>query len=149
MSDSHSPDQAALWFGVPVTRMSRTGQAWLWWAALLAWASVILWLSTLPPRTLPDTAFLLSDKVNHLLAYAVGGWLAASALRASRPAIGRVTAAVVAIGLIAAFGVLDEAVQTLTPGRTGLDAADWAADVIGASTGALLTAPRRRRSRLP
>ena len=58
-------------------------------------------------------------------------------IRASAPAR--------AVVLIAAFGVLDETVQTMTPGRTGGDLRDWIADVIGAVIGALLSLTTHRR----
>ncbi len=66
-------------------RTSRPRLALILYAALLCWAIAILWLSSLTPRELPDSAFLLWDKLNHVLAFAVGGWLAATALRVSRP----------------------------------------------------------------
>ncbi len=81
------------------------------------------------------------DKINHFVAYAAGGWLAASALRVSRPDAKTATLLVLAVVLVAAFGALDEAVQTLTPGRSGADVDDWAADVLGATAGALLSLP--------
>jgi VanZ family protein len=94
---------------------------------------------------LPEGAFLLWDKLNHVLAFAVGGWLAATALRVSRPTMPVAGAVAAAIVLIAAFGVVDETVQTLTPGRTGGDLRDWIADVIGAVFGALLSLFTHRR----
>mgnify|MGYP000891450018 FL=1 len=127
-----------MWFGGRVTRRT-LGR--LLWAALAAWACGILVLSSLTPQELPAAAFLFWDKVNHFVAYAVGGWLAASALRVSRPRAQTVTLLLLAVLLAAAFGVLDEAVQTLTPGRSGGDAGDWLADVLGATAGALLTLP--------
>ena len=119
--------------------------SWLIWAALVCWACVILWLSSLRPDELPEAAFLFWDKVNHFVAYAVGGWLAASALRVSRPRTGRTTVLILAVLLIATFGVLDEALQTLIPGRTGGAADDWMADVLGAAVGALLSLRRTPR----
>lgn len=115
------------------------------YAALLCWAIAILWLSSLTPRELPDSAFLLWDKLNHLLAFAVGGWLAATALRVTRPTMPVAGALAAAVVLIAAFGVLDETVQTLTPGRSGGNLGDWVADVIGAVLGSLLSVPTYRR----
>jgi VanZ family protein len=120
--------------------------SWLIWAALVCWACVILWLSSLPPEELPEAAFLFWDKVNHFVAYAVGGWLAASALQVSRPRNSRTTVLILAVLLIATFGVLDEALQTLTPGRTGGAADDWMADVLGAAVGALLRLRRTPRT---
>lgn len=115
------------------------------YVALLCWAIAILWLSSLTPRELPESAFLLWDKLNHVLAFAVGGWLAATALRVSRPTMPVTGALTAAIILISAFGVVDETVQTLTPGRTGGDLRDWIADVIGAVIGALLSLSTHRR----
>ena len=118
----------------------------LLWAALICWALLILWLSSLTPRELPEAAFMFWDKVNHFLAFTLGGWLAASALRASRPRSGVVGALVGAVVLIGAFGALDEMLQTLTPGRSGADLSDWIADVLGAAAGALLTLTARART---
>jgi VanZ family protein len=95
----------------------------------------------LTPRELPEAAFLFWDKLNHVAAYAVGGWLAAAALRTSSP---RTPVALLLLGavlLVAAFGILDEAFQALTPGRTGGDVDDWVADLLGAAAGAALTLP--------
>jgi len=38
-------------------------------------------------RELPDAAFMFCDKANPFVAYALGGWLAASALRVSRSVV--------------------------------------------------------------
>lgn len=140
-----------MWFG---SRVSRRRFASLLWLGLLCWAGVILWLSSLSPDELPDAAFMFWDKVNHFAAFAAGGWLAAAALHVTRPRGRTATTLVLAVLLIAAFGVLDEALQTLTPGRTGGDVDDWVADVLGATAGALLTLPAlprlmRRRGAQP
>lgn len=136
--------QARNWWRDP---MSHSGFARLLWVALACWAAGILWLSSLTPEELPDAAFLFWDKVNHFASYAIGGWLAASALRVSRPQGSLATALIAAVVIVAAFGALDEAIQTLTPGRSGGDVEDWVADVLGATTGALMTLPRRLRLR--
>jgi len=120
--------------------------ATLLWVALICWAAAILYLSSLNPDQLPDSAFLFWDKVNHFAAFAVGGWLAALALRTSLPRTPGVRIVVLAVILIAAFGVLDEALQTFTPGRTGADISDWTADVLGASAGALASLRQGTRS---
>lgn len=121
--------------------MTRRTLSRLLWAALAVWACAILALSSLTPQELPEAAFLFWDKVNHFLAYAVGGWLAACALRVSKPRARTTKLLVLAVLLVAAFGVFDEAVQTLTPGRSGADVDDWVADALGATAGALLTLP--------
>lgn len=115
------------------------------YGALLCWAAGILWLSSLTPDELPDQAFLPWDKLSHVLAFALGGWLAATALRVSRPALSVPGAVIAAVGAIAAFGVLDEVVQTFTPGRTGGDLRDWIADVVGAVIGASVSLLTQRR----
>lgn len=124
--------------------MSRRRYARVWWAALLLWACAILWLSSLTPDELPRAAFVLWDKVNHVAAFALGGWLAARALHTSTPTLRNTRVVALAVLLIAAFGVLDEAVQAFTPGRTGADLYDWIADVLGAITGALLSLSAHR-----
>lgn len=130
--------------------MPRRTLATILWVALFCWACSILWLSSLSPPQLPDAAFLLSDKVNHFIAFAVGGWLAASALRVSRPQAAIAGRIILAVIIIAAFGALDETVQTFTPGRSGRNIHDWIADFLGAVAGALLIlAPRFRRVRQP
>jgi VanZ family protein len=119
--------------------MPRRTLATLLWAALICWACAILWLSSLTPQELPDSAFLFWDKVDHFAAFALGGWLAANALRVSRPQTSVAGAIVLAVVIVAVFGALDEFLQTFTPGRTGDDIYDWTADVLGALTGALLS----------
>jgi len=109
------------------------------WAVLVCWAGAIFWLSSMTPKELPEAAFLFSDKFNHFAAFAVGGWLAASALRVSRPQAEAAFLIFLAIALIAAFGAVDEMLQKLTPGRSGGDLYDWIADFLGAATGALST----------
>lgn len=121
-------------------RVSRRRQlASVLWVALSCWACVILWLSTTSPDDLPDAAFAFWDKLNHFAAYAVGGWLAAGALRASRHTASPSEIVGLAVLLVATFGLLDETLQTITPGRTGADVLDWIADLLGALTGALLS----------
>jgi len=125
--------------------MHRRTLAPILWAALACWAVAILVLSSLTPQELPDPAFWFGDKVNHVTAYALGGGLAASALRVSRPQLRPSVTILLAVSMIAAFGILDEVVQTFTPGRSGADVGDWLADVLGAITGALITARTLRK----
>ena len=114
-------------------------------ARVICWAAAILWLSSLSPQEMPPAAFLLVDKINHFIAYVVGGWLAASALRLSRPLSPAPGSIALAVVIVAGFGVADEAVQAFTPGRTGGDLYDWVADLLGAAAGALLSALTQRR----
>lgn len=119
--------------------MPRRRLALLFWFAWLVWCGGILWLSSLSHRDLPAAAFLAWDKFNHFAAFAIGGWLAATAWQIGRPAastLGRLTLPIV---MVAAFGALDELVQLYTPGRTGADLHDWIADFLGAIAGALFS----------
>lgn len=120
-------------------QMPRSIFASVLWFALLSWAGSILWLSSLTPGELPEAAFLVSDKFNHFVAFAAGGWIAATSLRVSRPQAPLRRLIVQAVVLVAAFGALDEGLQTLTPGRQGGDVYDWIADFLGAVAGAMLT----------
>lgn len=119
--------------------MPRRTLAGTLWLALFVWACGILWFSSLTPEQLPDAAFLITDKVNHFIAFAIGGWLAACALRVSRPLAAIAGRIILAVIIIAAFGAVDETLQTFTPGRTGRDIYDWIADFLGAVAGALVT----------
>ncbi len=117
--------------------MPRALVAAILWSALAIWAGAILWLSSLSPPELPAAAFLAWDKLNHFAAFAVGGWMTASALRISRPRTGAAATILLAVALISVFGAMDEAAQLLTPGRSGADVYDWIADLLGALAGAL------------
>jgi VanZ family protein len=128
--------------------MQRWTLARLLWFALLCWACGILVLSSLMPQELPDAAFLFWDKANHFGVYALCGWLAATAIRVSRPSFRIATAITLAVIAVAAFGALDELLQTFTPGRSGGDIFDWTANLLGAVAGALIslaTHPRLER----
>lgn len=125
--------------------MSRWTLAGILWSALFCWAGGVLWISSLTPEQLPDGAFLFGDKFAHFIVYIVGGWLAASALRMSRPRAAVAGQIVVAVIIVAVFGALDESLQTFTPGRLGGDIYDWIADFFGAGFGALLSLAAHER----
>ena len=115
--------------------------AGLLWCALLGWSAGILSVSSVNGEFLPSGLFSLTfaDKLIHFIAFALGGWVAAAALRFSFPSLPVARAILTAIVLVAAFGVIDETWQTSTPGRMGGDLYDWIADFLGAIAGALLT----------
>jgi VanZ family protein len=119
----------------------------LLWCALVAWAALILSVSSVNGEDLPSVLFALTfaDKIIHFLAFAVGGWLAAAALRISFPHLPIARALLTAIALLAAFGAFDETWQNFTPGRMGGDLYDWIADFLGGIAGALLTLPTHAR----
>ena len=123
-----------------VNRVPRPVLATVLAIALLAWAGGILWFSSLTPDKLPSAAFLTWDKLNHFAAFAVGGWLAVSALRTGRPSLPPLPALLAGAAAVAAFGAFDEAIQLRTPGRTGADLYDWIADFLGAVAGAIISA---------
>lgn len=117
----------------------RTAVAAFLWIALAAWSATILWLSSLSPESLPSSAFVMWDKLNHFIAFAAGGWIAASALRMTWPQRPAPVILLLAVMLVSAFGAMDEALQLFTPGRSGGDAFDWIADLLGAIFGVSLT----------
>ncbi|MCH9732145.1 MAG: VanZ family protein [Actinomycetia bacterium] len=119
--------------------MPRRTVAGILWSALFCWAGGVFWLSSLTPKQLPDGAFVFGDKFAHFIAFVIGGWLAASALRMSRPRATVAGQIVLAVIIVAVFGALDESLQTFTPGRAGGDVYDWFADFLGAGVGALLS----------
>lgn len=111
-----------------------------WFAGCALWAVVLWFLSAGHPA--PPGAFEIPyfDKVCHFGYFFGGGAMLATALRlrqtAAPPAWGRIIAVV---ALAAALtGWMDEFHQTFTPGRSGNDPADWLADVLGGTAGALV-----------
>lgn len=82
----------------------------------------------------------LNDKVEHLIEYGAGGFLAAGAL-GSVARVPRWMAAVIFCGL---WGVSDEIHQSFVPGRDS-SVLDVAADVTGAAIGALVFSSAARR----
>jgi VanZ family protein len=105
---------------------------------LFLWGWVIFFASSTPSDELCGSKLLAWDKLNHFLAFAVGGWLAASALRTGQPDGPKYLHLAGAILLIAAYGVFDEFHQLYTPGRSGADVHDWIADFLGGGAGAIL-----------
>ena len=114
------------------------------WLAALGWAAVIFAGTSIPGRSLPP-AFPYADKLVHLAIYGVLGFLVGRALRAGGAPPVRVVVA--ALGAMALFAAADEWHQQLVPGRSA-DAADWLADLVGATAGlAIVTTPFRTEQR--
>jgi VanZ family protein len=115
--------------------MTERARRALFVALAALWACLIFWESSqsrpfpfLPPE------ILTHDKLLHLGAYAVLAGLAVGALPQARIAsLGR--AAAMAAMLATAYGATDEWHQSYVPGRDA-DPWDWAADAMGAITGA-------------
>ncbi len=97
---------------------------------LALWGGLILLGSLAPPSRLPEIE--TSDKVQHLLAYAVLGWLLARAWACRRRPSPATVAAMLASATL--FGLLVEVLQQLTPSRT-FDWLDAVANTGGAATG--------------
>jgi VanZ family protein len=118
--------------------------AWAFFPAL-AYAGLIFYLSSRSdPLPFLPPAFFQQDKLLHAAEYAVLGALLVPALRLAgvRPRL----ALLGAVLLASAFGASDEIHQSYVPARSA-DAADWAADTVGAAIGASLAAAFLRRPR--
>src|SRR5690606_5938309 len=115
-----------------------------WARIFLLWLITVFLLSSISSPPGPDIPSPIPlDKIVHFLEYGVGAFLLLQALEQfpqwkARP----LRTAALAIGVISAIGALDEAYQTLTPGRYGLDPFDWLADFSGAFCVALAWALR-------
>ena len=113
------------------------------WLPGVGWAVLIVVGTSIPAPDVPQSPDG-TDKVIHLLAYAVLGLLLTRAALVEWP--GK-RPAVVAAGLVAAmatFAALDEFHQRFVPGRFA-DTADWVADVTGATLATVLTIAARAR----
>jgi VanZ family protein len=119
----------------------------LWWL----WFTALFVLSSIPGHRLGPRPFDWFDKIEHagfffLGGLILGGWLSATGRWPSRWWLLPLAAALV--------GAFDEVHQLFTPGRSGLDPGDWAADIVG-GTAALAAMPwlgrwlRRREGRHP
>lgn len=115
------------------------GDSKTWWAAYGVWVATLWWLSS-TSTTVPGAVEIpFADKVCHFGYFFGGGGLLAAAWYCRRPATPDWRLILMlAVGLSAAIGALDEWHQTHTPGRSGNDPWDWLADVLGGTTGALV-----------
>jgi VanZ family protein len=133
------PGRAAVHGFRVVSREAATGfrdRALRAWLPLGIYAIFILAVSSIPSQALPTGALWRYDKLIHAAEYAVLGALVYRGLLLGTGLGGR---ARVAVAFLAAalFGCLDEAYQSLTPGRhsSGWDAL---ADAVGAAFGVAL-----------
>jgi VanZ family protein len=113
------------------------------WLPPILWATLILALDSVPhPERFVPSMFPGSDKLAHLGMYGMLGLLLARAMFASmtKAAI----AGVVTVLIVATLGAGDELHQLLVPARSA-SAADWLADVSGATVGVLFVHAARRR----
>ncbi len=103
------------------------------WAIL--YALLIIGLSSIPGRSFPDIKWLSQDKLIHIGEYLIFGILVSRAMVLRVTARGRVF--LFTLLLAGTFGALDEAYQTLIPGRDN-SYADLIADLLGVVSGSLL-----------
>jgi len=104
----------------------------------VAWMALIFFFSELPGSAVPGRFGWLG----HLLAYAVLGVLYLAALD---PQLRAQKAAVLAVALASAYGIVDEVHQLFTPGRSS-DPVDWVVDTVGALAGVALVVVIARRT---
>jgi len=117
--------------------LSRKFLAAFFWAGFGLWMTILWTLSAGPPVVGEGPKGLPVDKVLHFLYFFGGGvclFLACLHTFAWR-GWGLVFAVVAAMALI---GAADECHQTFTPGRSGGDPGDWAADCAGGLVAAFL-----------
>jgi VanZ family protein len=114
----------------------------IWFIAVLVWMRTIWFLSSIPGDKNPQLKMQL-DKLAHFLGFAGGGILIAGLFTTITLVLLRrkvrwdliITATAITVGLL---GWFDEWRQCFTPGRSGANMADWAADFLGGITGALV-----------
>ncbi|MFN3190810.1 MAG: VanZ family protein [Aureliella sp.] len=86
----------------------------------------------LPSKALPGLK--VSDKLCHAIAFAGLAFLMAWAIPAARETSSRVRHALLVLGLVIAYGIIDENTQRFIPGRH-CDIWDMAADTVGTIIG--------------
>lgn len=99
----------------------------------LGWAALIYYLSHQPGITYP-LLFAQQDKLMHLIAYGVLGFLAMGSCNAGRSRH-RAMHYWLVVSLVGVYGVLDEIHQYFVPGRHS-DVLDVLADISGGLLGA-------------
>jgi len=103
------------------------------WGSVIFYCSVLFLLSAQSDLALPDIV-PNTDKIAHLSAYALLGWLCARAWRFERPNCSAVTVILFSLLFVAIYGATDEWHQAYVPGRTS-DRWDWLADMCGGIMG--------------
>ena len=107
-----------------------------YWGPVCAYAGLIFYLSSQshPEEQLPSFVVLLSDKVLHVIEYAVLGALVHRAFRWGAHASWRPWAVSLAVLCTSLYGVSDEIHQSFVPFRES-SWLDWVADTVGAVIG--------------
>jgi len=109
-----------------------------YWAPVCGYAGLIFFLSSEPhpEQDLPSFVGLFSDKILHIIEYAVLGGLCYRAFRWGTNGSWRQWALSLAILLASLYGISDEVHQAFVPFRDS-SWLDWLADTIGATLGAI------------
>jgi len=113
--------------------MRKRSARYLFLALAIGWAGVIFYLSSQPGIHTP-MLFHGQDKLLHLIAFGVLGFLLMGAMKATRSGYRTGQVWLVAV-LAASYGVLDEFHQYFVPGRS-VEVYDALADAAGALLGA-------------
>ena len=118
--------------------MKKTYNFWIYQGPAIAWALLIFILSSMPDVPVPKLKIELEDKILHVIAYTVLGYLTARALfyQARFPGW-REKLLFIAISLGIFYGLSDEIHQYFVPGRVA-DVADLIADGIGVILGVMV-----------
>jgi VanZ family protein len=107
------------------------------WVLAAVWFGVLYWLSSGPLESMPGGKFPNIDKVYHAGYYFLGGIVFTLAL-ASTFTLSHRAIVVLVILVITGVGLFDEWHQSFSPGRSGGDSGDLAADIIGGALAVLI-----------
>jgi VanZ family protein len=112
-----------------------------YWGPVCAYAGLIFYLSSLshPEEQLPSLVGFFSDKVLHVIEYAVLGVLFYRGFRWGADVSWRPWAVPLAVLCTSLYGISDEIHQSFVPFRES-SWLDWVADTVGAVLGAAATA---------
>lgn len=111
---------------------------------MLLYASLIVTLSSIPDMRTPVLTFKWGDKLAHLAEYGMFAFLAFRSFKVLAPGLHRTAALAMAMLFVGGFALVDEAYQSLVPGRYS-DAYDLLYDLIGAACALGLSAWLGRR----
>jgi len=119
-------------------KIKKSYNFWIYQGPAIGCALLIFILSSIPGDTLPSFNFSLEDKLQHMIAYSVMGFLLARAvLYQTRFPSWRDNYIPVVLIFGILFGISDEIHQYFVPGRVS-DVMDLIADSIGIGLGLLV-----------
>ncbi len=109
---------------------------------LALYCGLIFWLSSQPSLPSPEL-FSQQDKLAHMFAYAIMGWLAWRCFSHRLPKPLQLVVACIVFSSL--YGAGDEWHQSFVPGRNA-DVQDWLADIVGATAAVLWLSSRLTRA---